>query len=458
MSTEPTPDEPVTPRPSGGPPGQQGVPTAGISLEGFKAVFQIPNFRRLFWGQAISALGDWVGTLAFIAAAAKLAPGSSFAITGVLILRLFPTLFATPIGGVLSDRFDRKRIMIYSDVARFFVIGGTPFIPNLPALYTFAFLHECFSLVFLPARDAALPNVVPPERLEPANALVMGSSFAGIPLSGPVYGGLAAVAVHFPTWLPTEHRWRENPWGLAFVFDAFTFLASAYAISRMTLPRTAPTQAEGRERFTDMLRAGVAYVRRTPILRGLAYAVGLGMLGGGVLFAVGIRYVKDTLGGDDVAFGFLMGIFGGGMVLGFLVSQIQTGRGTMWVLRGGILMMGGVLVVMSLFTVLWMAYIMAAVFGTSFSVAIIVGMSQAQAKSSDAMRGRVMAAVHILVRGALLFGAVASAGVAQIFSDGITVPVIDYHADPNQLALVIAGALIAAGTAGVRGRTDTPPP
>jgi dTMP kinase len=453
MATGPTSDEPVSP---GAPQPRAPVPTGGISLEGFKAVFAIPNFRRLFWGQAISALGDWVGTLAFIAGAAQLAPGNSFAITGVLVLRLFPTLFATPIGGVLSDRFDRKRIMIYSDLARFVVIGTTPFVPNLGALYAFAFLHECFSLLFLPARDAEIPNIVPADRLEPANALVMGSSFAGIPLSGPIYGGLAALAVHFPASIPTEHRWHAHPWGLAFVFDAFTFLVSASAIRRMTSTGTGRADAGVQERFTKMLRAGITYARRSPVLRGLGYAVSLGMLGGGVLFALGIRYVKDTLGGNDVAFGWLMGIFGGGMVLGFLVSQIKTERGTMWILRGGLVTMGGVLITMAVMTVLWIAYIMAAVFGTSFSVAIIVAMSRAQAITTDAMRGRVMAIVQILVRGALLVGALVSAGIAQIFKGGITLPLFHFHFDENQLALVIAGALIAAGTAGVRGREPTP--
>lgn len=446
---EPSPGEPLA-APSLQP--REPVPTAGISLEGFKAVFAIPNFRWLFWGQAASALGDWVGTLAFIAAAADLSDGNAFAITGVLVLRLVPTVFATPIGGVIADRFDRKRVMIYSDLARFVVIAATPFVPRLGALYAFAFVHECFSLLFLPARDASLPNVVPPERIEPANALVMGSSFAGIPLSGPVYGALAAIALHFPAGLPTAGRWLAHPWGLAFVFDAVTFLVSAAFIARMTLPPPRAAEGEAAERFVPMLRAGIGYVRSTPILIGLAWAVSLGLLGGGVLFAKGISYVTETLGGNDVAFGYLMGIFGGGMVVGFFASQVRTERGALWMLRGALLAMGGVLGTMAAIPQLWMAYIMAAVFGLTFAVAIILGMSQAQIITVDHMRGRVMAIVHILVRVALLVGAVAAAGIGAIFSRGLTLPVLGWHFDPNQVALAIAGGSIAAGVAGVRGR------
>src|ERR687895_52308 len=139
METEPTPgdEKPEAPgrRPREGLPGPKPIPAGGMALGGFKEVFGIRDFRLLFWGQAISALGDWVGTLAFIAAAQALAPGQPAAVVGVLILRLVPSFFATPIGGVLSDRLDRQRIMVWSDVIRFGVILFTPFVPHLWALY-----------------------------------------------------------------------------------------------------------------------------------------------------------------------------------------------------------------------------------------------------------------------------------------------------------------------------------
>src|SRR2546422_3739198 len=97
-------------------PDQTGVPparhTVPLSLAGFGDVYRIRDFRLLFWGQGISALGDWVGTLAFIVAARALAPDRPAAVAVVLVLRLLPSFFATPLGGVLSDRWDRKRIMI----------------------------------------------------------------------------------------------------------------------------------------------------------------------------------------------------------------------------------------------------------------------------------------------------------------------------------------------------------
>jgi dTMP kinase len=420
-----------------------------LALGGFKEVFKIRDFRLLFWGQAISALGDWVGTLAFISAAQALAPDEPAAVVGVLILRLVPSFFATPIGGVLSDRLDRKRIMIWSDVIRFGVILVTPFVAELWALYVFAFLHECFSLVFLPARDASLPNIVGAERLEPANALVMGSSFGGIPLSGPVFALLAMAATYLPTWFPAHAVLHDRQYAFPFVFDAFTFLVSAAFLVRLRLP---PTRHAGEEvePFWHSLRDGAAYVRGSRLHLGLGYAVSLGMLGGGVLFALGIGYVRQTLEGTNVAFGWLMGIFGAGMVLGFVVSQIKPERGVTWMMRGALLGMGGVLIFMGVFPELWIAYLMALVFGTSFSVSIILAMSLVQANTPDEKRGRVMAFVHMLVRAALVFGGVASGIVSSVFKRGVRIPVIDYHADRYQMAIVLAGALIAAGVVGVR--------
>lgn len=435
------PVEPFAPEPARG----------GLSFSGFGAALRIPDFRRLMWGGGISAIGDWVGTLAFIVAAQTLAPHQPAAVAGVLVLRLVPSFFATPIGGVFADRWDRKRMMIWSDIVRFFVILAVPLVPRLGALYAFAFLHECFSLISLPARDASLPNIVGTEHLEAANALVMGSSFAGIPLAGPIFAGLAWAGSHYPSWLPLSGPILRYAFAFAFVFDAFTFLVSAWAISRIRLPRAQLSAGSVAQPFGESLAEGIRYIRERPFIRGLAFAVAVGMLGGGVLFALGIGYIKETLGGGNVEFGWLMGIFGAGMVAGFVASQIKPAKGIAWMIRGSVFAMGGVLVFMSVVSVLWIGYVLALVFGTAFSVSIILSMSAVQAYTDDPHRGRVMAAVHVVVRGALSFGALAAGGIASaVPSGGLKVPLVPFHPDKNQVALAIAGVLIMAGSAGVR--------
>ncbi|MGZ4241329.1 MAG: MFS transporter [Actinomycetota bacterium] len=436
--------------PTGPPPAKNGH---GISLTGFGDVFRIRDFRRLFWGQAASALGDWVGTLAFISAAQRLQPNQPAAVAIVLILQLIPAFFATPIGGVLSDRWDRKKIMVSSDLVRFGLILCVPFVPHIGALYAFAFAQACFSLVFLPARDASLPNVVDEHHLEAANALVMASSYGGIPISGPVFAILAWTGTHLPLQIGTHHFFTGHPEAFAFLFDAFTFLVSAALIQRMALGKAKHAEENVTEGFFTSVKEGLEYIGKRPLLRGLAYSCAVAMLGGGVLFALGVGYVHQTLNGSDVEFGWLMGIFGAGMLAGFLISQLKPPGGVKWMVRISLIAMGGVLIFMGIFPVLAIAYILASVFGASFSTAVIVAMSAVQGRAEDQYRGRVMAVVHMLFRIALSVGALSAAGIASaVPARGFTLPIFHVRPDKNQVAIVIAGVLIALGTLTVRGK------
>src|SRR5439155_26733981 len=114
------------------------------------------GFRRLLIGQAVSGLGDWVATLAFIALAYELT-GSQTAVAVVLVIRLVPPIFAAPVGGLLADRMDRRLVMVSCDLVRGALICVVPFV-GIGLLYVVAFVHECISLLFLPARDASVPE------------------------------------------------------------------------------------------------------------------------------------------------------------------------------------------------------------------------------------------------------------------------------------------------------------
>jgi hypothetical protein len=129
---------------------------------GFGGVMRSVGFRRLLIGQTVSSLGDWVATLAFIAAAFALTSNQT-AVAVVLILRLVPPIFAAPVGGVFADRFDRRLIMVTCDLSRAALIVLVPFV-GIELLYTIAFVHECISLFFLPARDASVPMLVRKEK------------------------------------------------------------------------------------------------------------------------------------------------------------------------------------------------------------------------------------------------------------------------------------------------------
>src|SRR5204862_5690890 len=115
-------------------------------------------FRDLFVGQAVSALGDWMVTVALMALVLKLTR-SSTAVGGVLVLRLVPAAIAGPLAARAAARWDRRRTMLTMDLVRAGMVAAIPFVYALWWVYMWAFLLEVMGLIFLPARDSSIPDL-----------------------------------------------------------------------------------------------------------------------------------------------------------------------------------------------------------------------------------------------------------------------------------------------------------
>ena len=122
---------------------------------------------------AFSSFGDWLGLLATTALAQQLAGGdyatANFAIAGVFIARLLPSVILGPLAGVIADKFDRKKVMIVGDILRALLFISIPIVGNYFWLYAATVLIECVTLFWSPAKEATVPNLVPKNRLENAN-------------------------------------------------------------------------------------------------------------------------------------------------------------------------------------------------------------------------------------------------------------------------------------------------
>ena len=398
-------------------------------------------FRTLLAGQAVSSLGDWVGTLAFVAAAYDLT-GSPAAVGGVLVIRLLPPLLAAPLGGVLADRFDRRRLMVVTNLVMAALISLAPF-AGLALLYAIAFTSEVLAMLFLPARDSAVPDLVPPASLPSANGLVMATSYGAIPIAAALFSGLRML-----TPLP------EHPLAIPFLFDAATFVVAAVVIARIPIPR-------GRARpdlpVMEGLGEALSFARRSPEVRGLAVGMGVSMLGGGVMFAVGIAYVRETLGGGDVEFGYLVALWGVGMAAGLGALRVLVRRGEVAAFRAAVAACGGVLILMGLAPFTWLAFAAAVVFGLAFAVAVMLAMTLVQRLDED-LRGRLVGAAHMMFRVALAVGALGIGGLAS----GIeAVELGGLRLDGNQVGLALGGVLILLGATAagpVTSRADPPAP
>ena len=412
---------------------------------GFRAVVRAPGFRRLLIGQSVSSLGDWVATLAFIAAAYAFSNRNQTAVAVVLVLRLVPPIFAAPVGGVVADRLPRRTIMVTCDVSRAALIAVVPFFPHIWVLYASAFVHESISLFFLPARDASVPLLAPEGSLEEANGLILASSYGSIPVAAALFGALRLVSSHVPSFIPFSGAFRSHPTSFAFLFDSATFLFSAVMIAGLQL---AQERTGGDiELFRDVAE-GIRYVIGHPGLRSMAYGLIVSMFGGGVLFAVGIGYIHQTLHGSDVAFGWLASLWGLGMGIGLgIVRLLERRRGRAQVFLLAVTLCGGVLIFMGFVAVLWLAFIAAVVFGTVFAVAIVLALTLAQEVAEDRVRGRIMGGVQMLFRVGLGVGAL---GIGAIAHSIRRVHII-LTLDGNQVGLLLGGVLILSGAVAASG-------
>jgi MFS family permease len=182
------------------------------------------NFRNLWAGQVVSLLGDWFNLIASASLIASLTH-SGLAVGGLFVIRMLAPFLVSPIAGVFTDRYNRKQLLIWTDISRAVVVLGFLLVrepEHVWLLYTLTAVQLGISGFFYPARSAILPDVVSADELGAANAL--SSATWSIMLSfGAALGGLIA-----------------GQWGIypAFVIDAFTFLISALFITRLQLEKT----------------------------------------------------------------------------------------------------------------------------------------------------------------------------------------------------------------------------
>jgi len=276
-----------------------------------------PQFSKLIVAQTVSSFGDWVGFVAVTAlVVAKGGSVGAYAVAGVMVARMLPAILFGPVAGAFVDRFNRKTLMITADVARGGLYALMPLLGPLWSIYLVSFAIECFSLLWTPARDASLPNLVPRRQLANANSLGLVTTYGTLPLGGLVFAFLSGGSDLLP-WL------QDNPASLALWLDAGTFAVSAFLVSRIRIPSPAPTRWA---RF-DLSRVGRDIVDGVRFLRedSLASAMTLGIVVAftsvGAVLAIGTIFAKDTLAAGNTGWGILVTSFGVGMGIGMALSN-----------------------------------------------------------------------------------------------------------------------------------------
>ncbi|HZP28874.1 MAG TPA: MFS transporter [Acidimicrobiia bacterium] len=373
-------------------------------------VFGTRSYFRLWLAQVVSSTGDWIGLVAILAIAARVSHNSGAAVSLVMTARVVPGFFLATLGGVIIDRLDRRRVMVWCDIGRATLLALLPLADSLAWLVVISFALEILTLLWGPAKDASVPNLVEPEQLASANTLSLVASYGTFPFAALIFSLLAALA----GWLGSFHALHGlsvDQETLALFADAATFLVSALIVWR--LPIRGPDR--GPEHHADLsgtfreIKEGMRFIANEPRVRGVIVGLGLGLIGGGAMIPLGPVFAKEALGGDSATFGALMTALGLGAaagVIALLVFQKRLPRET--VFEVAVMGTGIFLVLAATLSSLGPAALAVGLVGACAGTSYVTGFTTLQERVSDELRGRTFATLYTVIRMCLLISLVIS--------------------------------------------------
>jgi dTMP kinase len=402
----------------------------------------VPAFRRLWFALSLSSLGDWLGLLATTAMAAALTTNSSanqnYAVSGVFILRLVPALIFAPLAGVVADRLDRKTTMVSADVLRCALFTSIPIVQSLWWLLTATFLIEVLSLFWIPAKEATVPNLVPPERLQSANQLSLFTAYGSAPIAAGLFTVLSLISgVLGARFIYFVHQ----PAALALWVNAASFAVCAATVAMLPIPKAKGAGEHAKSPLSTLVE-GWRYIGTTPMVRGLL----LGLLGafaaGGTVVGLAPTFVRG-LGAGNPGYGVLFGAVFVGLAAGMLIGpKVLAGLSRRRMFAMAITAAGALLVVIAVVPQLPVVAALTVLLGGACGIAWVTGYTLIGRQVPDEMRGRTFAFVQSAVRLTLI----AMLAIAPLLSGAIGSH--SWHPTANT-TVTYSGAAIIFGAAGL---------
>lgn len=386
-------------------------------------VFGSRAFFRLWIAQLVSATGDWLGLVATISLAARISEGSEgSAIALVLASRVAPGLFLATAVGVIVDRFNRKRVMICCDLGRAVVLVTMPFVETLVGLLIASVLLELLTMMWGPAKEATVPNLVPRERLTAANSLNVAAAYGMFPVAA----GIAALLSKLADFVADE-GWvtnlRLNEEGLAFYVDAMSFLITALIVWRIALPvRSREERGSARRRSLDLggavreLREGWRLVAANPIVRAVNAGLATAVMGAGIVFSLGALFVDEVIVGREADFNLVLFALGVGMAVGVAsASALQNRLSRSRDFAAALLGAGVVLFAAASVDRLSLMVPLVVLLGMMAGPSYVLGFTLLHEHVDNEIRGRVFSALLLLVRLCLLVALAVAPALSEIF-------------------------------------------
>jgi len=381
-------------------------------------VLSIRPFRRLWIATSLSSLGDWLSLLALTAEAVILSKrgiaASGAAVSGVWLTSLLPALLLGPLAGAAADRLDRRINMIIGDVLRAALYVSIPlnlafgFVNQLTWIYVVQFLASCASLFWTPAKDASIPNLVPPDKLEQANQYSLFTTFGTAPVAGLIFALLAGIG----------RSLGSDQVNLALYFNAATFVVSALTIYALKeLPKRKASARISAPSVAKTIWEGWKFLGQTPVVRGLVIGMVGAFAAGGVVIGLGPSYIRNTLDGGSAGWGAVFTAIFVGLAAGmFLGLRILRGFSRRRLFGLSIVGAGVPLVLIALIPNLVIVVFLVILLGALAGIAYVTGYTIVGTEVDDETRGRTFAFLQSGIR-VILFAVIA---IAPLLAAGFT--------------------------------------
>ena len=372
-----------------------------LSLKLFSSLHS-KNYRLYFIGQGISLIGTWMQTVAMGWLVYRLT-GSVFLLGVIGFTSQIPSFILSPFAGVLTDRFNRHRIMVWTQVL--FMIQASILsvlvLTNVIETWHIIALSLFFGFITAfdaPARQSLVIDLIDnPEYL--SNAIALNSAtFNGARLIGPAIAGMLIAIVGE---------------GFCFLINALSYIAVITSLLKMQLNLTKRTKTT--ENIANELKAGWQYTFGFPPIRMLLILLAIISLVGLPYVTLMPAYAHEILKGGSHTLGFLMSASGAGALIAALyLASRQTVLGLGKIISLNTFVFGFGLIGASFSTVLWLSLINMFFIGACMIASIASVNTLIQTLSDEDKRGRVMsfyamALLGISPIGNLCAGTIASA-------------------------------------------------
>lgn len=367
------------------------------------------NYRFMWMGQIVSECGDHFNNVAVLSLAIA-DTHSGAVISGIMLSRAIPAVAAGPLAGVLLDRFDRRRIMIASDLSRAVIALG--FIAAIGykqtwLLYLLSALLMLASPFFTSGRSAILPSIASEDELHTANSLTQTTGWMTLAV-GAYFGGTTVAQFGYQ---------------LAFVFNTISFLVSAFCIWRLHSEK-GHFRAEHKSlnetkvvRPWHEYREGLRYMASTPLILGIGLiAVGWAS-GGGAAQVLFTLFSELVFSRGARGLGQLWGTAGVGLLIGGIIGNhlgkkigFENYKKTVFFCY---LLHGGAYIVFSQMTNWYLALFFMGLSRASVAVSSVLNWSNLLKHVDDRYRGRVFSTIETMNWSTMMLSMMV-AGIASV--------------------------------------------